>query len=74
MMEQASDDERGWRAMEWTRDARQQQINNQPLMGVAKVGRDRAVKAVAAMVGMGCSAATLTMAVVEKLAPMAWQG
>ncbi len=27
------------------RDKRQQQINNQPLMGVAKAGRDTAVKA-----------------------------
>jgi hypothetical protein len=34
--------------MEWTRDDRQQQINNQPLIGVAKAGRDKAVKAKAA--------------------------
>ncbi len=31
--------------MEWMRDDRQQQINNQTLLGVAKVGRDTAVKA-----------------------------
>jgi hypothetical protein len=34
--------------MEWTRDNRRQQINNQPLMGVAKAGGDIAVKAKAA--------------------------
>jgi hypothetical protein len=52
-MEQAADNKRGWRAMEWTRDTRQQQINNKPLMGVAKAGRDTAVKAKAALVGNG---------------------
>ncbi len=30
--------------MEWTSDNRQQRINNQPLMGVAKEGGDTAVK------------------------------
>jgi hypothetical protein len=35
------------------RDDRQQQINNQPLMGVAKAGRDTAVKANAALAGNG---------------------
>jgi hypothetical protein len=45
MMEQVADNERGQRAMEWTSDNRQQQINNQPLMEVAKAGRDTAVKA-----------------------------
>ncbi len=44
-MEQVADNERGWRATQWTRDNRRQQINNQPLMGVAKVGGDTAVKA-----------------------------
>ncbi len=34
--------------MEWTRGNIQQQINNQPLMGVAKAGRDKAVKSNAA--------------------------
>ncbi len=48
-MEQAADDERGRRAMEWTSDDRQQQINNQPLIGVAKAGKDTAVKAKAAL-------------------------
>jgi hypothetical protein len=49
MMEQAADDERGWRAIDWTRDNRQQQINNQPLMGVTKVGGETAVKAKATL-------------------------
>ncbi len=44
-MEQAADEERGWRAIEWTRDNRQQQINNQTLMGVAKASGVTAVKA-----------------------------
>jgi hypothetical protein len=44
MMEQVADNERGQRAMELTREDRQQQINNQLLMGVAKAGRDTAVK------------------------------
>ncbi len=39
------DDERGRRTMELTRDNRQKQIYNQPLIGVAKAGRDTAVKA-----------------------------
>jgi hypothetical protein len=34
--------------MEGTSDSRQQQINNQPLIGVAKADRDTAVKAKAA--------------------------
>jgi hypothetical protein len=38
MMEQAADIGRGRRAMEWKRDGRRHQINNQP-------GRDAAVKA-----------------------------
>ncbi len=37
-MEKAADKERGRRAVEWTRDDRQQQINHQP-------GRDIVVKA-----------------------------
>jgi hypothetical protein len=44
MMKQAMDDKRGQRAMEWTRDDRQRQINNQSLIGVAKAGGDTAVK------------------------------
>jgi hypothetical protein len=35
--------------MEWTMDNRQQEITNQPLMGVAKAGRDSSVKAKAAL-------------------------
>jgi hypothetical protein len=35
MMEQAVDNKRGWRAMEWTRDDRQQQISNQPCRDTA---------------------------------------
>jgi hypothetical protein len=51
MMEQVAGNKRGWRAMEWTRDDRRQQINYQPLMGlgVAKVGGDTAMKAKAAL-------------------------
>jgi hypothetical protein len=49
MMEQVADNKRGCRAMEWTRDNRQQQINNHPLMGVAKVCKDTAMKAKAAL-------------------------
>jgi hypothetical protein len=45
MMEEAADNKIGRRAMEWTRDDRQQQINNQQLMGVAKVSEDAAVTA-----------------------------
>jgi hypothetical protein len=41
------------RAMDWTSDNIQQQINNQPLMGVAKAGWDTAVKAKAAPVVNG---------------------
>jgi hypothetical protein len=44
-MEQAADNKRGWKAIEWTRDDRQQQINNQPSLGVAKMVGDTAVKA-----------------------------
>jgi hypothetical protein len=44
MMEQLADNKRGQIAMEWMMDDRQQQINNQPLMGVAKVSGDTAVK------------------------------
>ncbi len=44
-MEQGGDNKRGQRAIEWTSDNRQQQINNQQLMGVAKVGGDTTVKA-----------------------------
>ncbi len=36
LMEQAADNKRGQRAMDWTRGNIQQQINNRPLMGVAK--------------------------------------
>jgi hypothetical protein len=53
MMEQTADDKRGRRATEWMRDNRRQQIINQPLMGVAKVGRDTAVKAKAVPVVNG---------------------
>jgi hypothetical protein len=53
MMEQVADDKRGRRAIEWTRDNRQQQINNQPLMGVTKAGGDTAVKAKAALLVNG---------------------
>jgi hypothetical protein len=45
MMEPVADNERGRRAIEWTRDNRQQQIDNQRLMGVSKAGGDIAVKA-----------------------------
>ncbi len=48
-MDQAADEEREWRAMEWMMEYSQQQINNQPLMRVAKVGGDVAVKAKAAL-------------------------
>ncbi len=47
-MEQVADNKRGRRAIEGTRDIRQQQINNQQLMGVAKAEGDTAVKAKAA--------------------------
>ncbi len=47
------DDKRGQRAMEWMRDNRGQQINSQPLMGVAKAGGDTAAKAKAALAGNG---------------------
>jgi hypothetical protein len=53
MLKQVTDDKKGQRAMEWTRDNRQQQINNQPLTGVAKASGDTAVKAKAALVMNG---------------------
>jgi hypothetical protein len=45
MIEQVAGIKRGVRAMEWTIYDRRQQMNNQPLMGVAKAGADTAVKA-----------------------------
>jgi hypothetical protein len=51
MIKQVADNKRGQRAIEWTKDNRQQHINNYLLIGVAMVGGDTAVKAKALQAG-----------------------
>jgi hypothetical protein len=55
------------------RDNRRQQINNQPLMGVAKAGKDTAVKATAAPAVNGAFCLCVDHDGGGKLAPMAGQ-
>ncbi len=71
-MEQAAENKRGRREMEWTSDDRRQEINNQPLMGVAKAGGDTAVNAKAALAVNGAFCRRWTFAAAEKLAETAW--
>ncbi len=73
MVEQARDDKRGWKAIGWTSGDRGQQINNQPLMGVAEAGRDIAVKAKAVPAVNGAFCCRIDHGGAEKLASMAGQ-